>query len=268
MLVRVVNTYIPAGSAAGAPIEIWAGSPDNGGRKLTTVEYGTVSAYFAPEVPDPLGQGVTDPRSSYTLNFYPVGAKVSDDLLIGQGENASPGQKLTMIVAPNDSNARGASVQVFADDIGSSPQASGFPHVDFAPAPSGKAVLKMDALALQNRPGMTNSSSGLTPSTPDGQCLPYFDVDTTSSSPTYKLHDMSSDTMDLFGGTEALDYVVPPGTPIRVNQLKDQQSAADACKDKPVLGPVDPKLAAGQRAYGIMYGPTLATSRVLFVPVG
>lgn len=268
MLVRVANTYIPDGSQTGAPIEVWAGAPDLGGKKLMTVPYGSVSEYFAPEITDPLGQGVTDERAPYTLGFYPIGAKSSDDLLIDQGEDASPGQKLTMVVGPNSPGSKGASIGVAADDIGSSPKQGGFTFVSIPKPPAGQAVLQLDAAALQDRPGMTDSAGGLTPSTTSGTCLPYFDLDSAGMQPTSTLHDMSSDTVSLFGGTQSLDYVTKPGVQIRVNQVKDQQSVPDACKDTPVFGPIDPKLAAGGRAYGIMYGPSLSKAEMLIIPVG
>ncbi len=267
MLVRVANTYIPDGSQSGAPIEVWAGSPDSGGTKLTTVAYGTVSEYFAPEVTDSLGQGVSDDRTPYTLGFFPVGAKSSDEILIDQGEDASPGQKLTMIVGPNAPGSKGATIGVSADDIGSSPKAGGFTYVSIPKPPAGQAVLQLDASALQDRPGMTDSAHGLTPSTSDGTCLSYLDLDSAGMQPTNTLHDMGSDTVSLFGGTQSLDYVVPPGSEIRVNQVKDQQSVPGACKDTPVFGPVDPKLAAGARAYGVMYGPSLSKAKLLVIPV-
>lgn len=267
MMVRVANTYIPDGSQSGAPIEVWVGTPGGTGKKLTTVAYGTVSEYFAPQVSDPLGQGVTDVRSPYNLSIFPVGAKSGDDLLIDQGEDASPGQKLTMVVGPNAPGSKGASMSVSADDIGSSPKAGGFTFVSLPKAPAGKAVLQLGAYALQGRAGMTDSAHGLTPSTADGRCLPYFDLDTGGIGLTNTLHDMSSDTIALVGGTQALTYAVPPGLPIRVNQLKDQETVSSACKDTPVFGPVDPQLKAGERAYGVLYGPSLSAAKLLVIPV-
>ena len=268
--VRVANTYRAPQAADGSAIDVWAGSPTIGGKKLITVPYGQVSAYFAPEVADPLGQGV-DPRHSVHPQFLP--GRGTDDAaeLISQGEDAAAGQKLTFVLGPTDptdTGARGGTLRVLADDIGSSPKPGGFTHVTLPKAPSGKAVLLMDADALQGRAGLTGTSQGLTPSTADGKCLQYFEADSGDTDYTGALHDMNSSTVDLFGGTQYLVYAVDPGASVRVNHLKENQTVPDACADKPVFGPFDPHLAAGAGSYAFLYGADLASAKVLTVPVG
>ena len=269
---RVVNTYRAPKAADGSSIDVWAGSPINGGRKLATVAYGQVSPYFAAEIPDPYGQGVTDPATaSYTMSFYPAGSTADADLLIQQGENASPGQKLTMVIGPvdpTDTDAKGGTARVLADDVGSSPKSSGFPDVTLPKIPAGQAALLLDADALQGRTGSGSTSQGLSPSTTDGKCLPYFETDNVGLDYTGKVHDMGSSTVDLFGGTQYLVYEVAPGESVRVNQLKDNQTVTDACADKPVFGPFDPQLGAGQGKYAFLYGADLKNAKVVVVPVG
>ncbi len=262
MSVRVVNLFTPKGSTTGTAIEVWAGSSNNGGRRLQTVPYGQVSPYFAPAVQDPQGQGQTSSHMSYSLNFYAAGKTADSEVLFNQGEDSSPGQKLTMVIAPNEPTADGASAQIFADDVGSSPVAGGFTKLSVPPAPAGTAVLLLGAVAMEYRGADPTSPDSLTPSTVDGKCIQYIESD------TGKVHDPKSDTTDLFGGTSSLPYVVQPGTQIRINLLKDQQSVTDSCADTPVLGPVDPKLTAGERAYGFIYGPDMKAAQLLVVPTG
>ncbi|WP_157695269.1 DUF4397 domain-containing protein [Nakamurella panacisegetis] len=269
--VRVVNTYRAPKATDGTAIDVWAGSPATGGRRLATVAYGQVSPYFAPEVPDPMGQGVTGPAAPYTLSFYPAGATAESDELISQGEDAGPGQKLTFVVGPvdpTDTGARGGSVRVLADDIGSKPKPGGFTQVTLPKVPAGQAALLLDADALQGRAGLTGNSSGLTPSTTDGQCLRYFETDSSGMGYTGALHDMSSSSVDLFGGTQYLIYQVAPGSSVRVNQPKENQGIPAACGDRPVFGPFDSHLAAGQGKYAFLYGADLTSARVVVVPVG
>ncbi len=262
MSVRVVNLFIPKGSQQGSAVEVWVGSPQYGGKKLQTVPYGQVSQFFAPEVTDSLGQGQTDSHPDYTLSFYAAGTSATSQELIDQGENASPGQKLTMVIAPGEPSSDGASLQVFADDLGSDPAGGGFHTLSVPAPPSGSAVLLLGALALAHRGADPTSPDSLTPSTVDGKCIQYIESD------TGKVHDPKSDTTDLVGGTESLAYVVQPGTQIRVNVVKDQQSVTQACSSAPIVGPSDPKLAAGQRAYGFVYGSDLKTAKLLVVPNG
>ena len=260
MSVRVVNLYLPKGSDTPTPIEVWTGAPANGGKKLATVPYGQAGAYFAPEVADPMGQGASGPNTDYSLSFYATGHTGADDELISQGEKSAPGEKLTMVATPGDADSKGLTLQVVTDDLGSAPQGSGFTTVSLPPPPEGKALLSINATALQYRKG--GSDLSLTPSTTAGKCLAYLDPD------TGKLHDMGADTMNLVGGTTSLAYPMGPATSFRLNSLKDQESVADACADAPVAGPFDPGLSAGQHAYGFLYGPNLSSAKFLVVPVG
>lgn len=260
MGVRVVNLYLPKGSDVPTPIEVWTGPPAYGGKKLATVPYGTVSAYFAPEIGAPSGQAAPDAHADYSLSFYASGRTGVDQELMTHGEKAATGQKLTMVATPGDPDAIGMSLQVEVDDLGSSPEGSGFSTVSLPAPPAGTALLSISATALQYRKDGADAS--LTPSTTDGTCIPYLERD------TGKLHDMSSSTMEMIGGTSGHDYPMAPGSSFRLNELKDQQGIAQACADAPAAGPFDPGLSAGQRAYAYLYGPGLASAKLLVVPVG
>lgn len=179
--------------------------------------------------------------------------------------------KLTLLVGPVDptqanTDSLGTFVKVYADAVSTKPGDSGFSTRSLPTPAGGESVLELDALSLQGRAGMT--SSGLTPSSSDGKCLPYYEADTAGLGFSSTLHDMASDTVDTFGGTSDLPYQVSPGAPVRINQPKDDQLIPAACADTPVFGPFDPKLAAGQGAYGFLYGTDLVHAKILLVPVG
>ena len=258
MSVRVVNLYLPKGSDTPSPIEVWSGPPADGGKKLTTVPYGQASAYFAPQVSNP-GQGASGAGVEYSLSLYAAGHLATDDELISQNERSAPGEKLTMVATPGDPDSTGATLQVLTDDLGSAPQGSGFTTVSLPPPSSGTAVLSINATALQYRNG--GSGVSLTASTTAGKCLAYLDPD------TGKVHDMSSDTTDMIGGTGSLAYPLSPGASFRLDEPKDQESLSDACAGPPLAGPFAPGLIAGQRAYGFLYGINLKSAKLLVVPV-
>jgi hypothetical protein len=260
MGVRVVNLYLEKGSDAPTPIEVWTGPAAYGGKKLATVPYGTVSAYFAPEIGAPSGQAAPESHADYSLTFYASGRIGVDEELMTHGEKGATGQKLTMVATPGDPDAIGMSLQVEVDDLGSSPQGSGFTTASLPPPPAGTALLSISATALQYRKDGADVS--LTPSTTDGTCIPYLEPD------TGKLHDMRSSTMEMIGGTGGHDYPVAPGSSFRLNQVKDQQGIAQACADAPAAGPFDPGLSAGERAYAYLYGAALTSAKLLVVPVG
>lgn len=64
-MVRIVNTYVTLKGQKPTAIDVWAGTPASGGKKLVTVPYGTVSDYFAPLTQDP------SQSQRFTLTFYP-----------------------------------------------------------------------------------------------------------------------------------------------------------------------------------------------------
>lgn len=260
--VRVVNLYLPKGSPQGSPVDVWVGSPAHGGKKLQTVPYGKAGDYFPVDILDPTGSLTKAPGLAYRLSVYAAGKTNPAEELISQGEDAWPGQKLTMVVVSNHSEQGGAGLQVFADDLGSMEKRSGFQHLSVPLAPAGSAVLLLGALAVESLGPDPTHPARFTPSTSDGKCIEYIESD------TGKVHDPNSNVVDLFGATSLLPYVVQPGKTIGFTVLHDQQSMADACAGDPVLGPIDPELVAGERAYGFLYGPTMKAAKLLVLPTG
>ncbi|MET3807416.1 hypothetical protein ABIB25_004439 [Nakamurella sp. UYEF19] len=271
MSIRVANTYVTPKTAVPTAVEVWVGAP-GAGKKLATVPYAQVSNFFAPEMLDPFGQGIGDGQQRFTVTYYAAGATAASRPIGDESEPVSTGLKLTLVVAPTDpTNADpdqlGAASQLFADALGSGPN-NAFKSATLPKPPAGHAVLLLNALALQGRKGMTQGSGGLTPSTTDGKCLPYFEFDSAGLGYSGDLHDMTSDVFQPFGGTSNLVYPVEPGTQVRINQLGTDERVSDTCAKKPVLAAFDPKLTAGQGAYGLMYGPDLAHARILVIPAG
>lgn len=255
MKVRVANVYAAKGAEAGQPIDVWAGDPGSGnGRKLLTVPYGQVSDFFAPVVFD---QGTAAEHDQYTLTMVPSGKSGSGDVLMQQQESSSPGQQLTMILGPGDADSRGGSLQVFADELGSAPDGSGFTSSAIPSAAASQAVIKLNALGVH-----TADSSGpsFVLASADGQCLSYIEPD------TGQLHDPKSDTTTLVGGSSTLSYLIQPGQQARVHLVGDQQAVSEACHGQPVAT-ADPQLAAGKGAYGFLFGATAAAAKLLLVPI-
>ena len=266
MKVRVVNLFIPAGADTGSPIDVWNGDPKYGGKKLKTVPYGQVSDYFAPEVPDTMGQGVTDEHLPYTLTFYLPGKIADGDSLGRDGEDSSPGQQLTLVLTPGDKGTNNSYRYTFTDDLGTAKDSS-FTRLSVPTPPRGKAVLFLGATALLERGASPGDDPGLAP-TSGGKCVNYFESSDIGTTDAPKLHDPASYTMSLLGGTSTYGYVLDPGASFAVSQVQEQQSAEDACATTPAVGPFDPKLAAGARAYGFLYGPNLKAAKLLVVPTG
>lgn len=262
MQIRVVNLWIPTGAQQGGAIDVWVGSPQFGGKKLKTVEYGTVSEFFPPETDAPLGSGPADGHEDYRLTFYPVGKTGDDDELITQNGTSSPGAKVTYLTMPADPDGRGLTLQSFLDDPGSEPTPAGSLDDPVLQIPAGKAVLSLTAAPMQYRGADPKNGPSYVAASVGGQCLQYLDRE------TGKVHE-DPNVVETLGGTYSLAYVVDPGAKVRVNQFPDDQtSAADTCAGKPTLDGIDPGIAAGQRAYGFVYGIDEQQVKILVVPVG
>ena len=174
-----------------------------------------------------------------------------------QQESSSPGQQLTMILGPGDVDSKGGALQVFADELGSAPDGSGFTSSAIPSAAGSHAVIKLNALGVRTADSGTAS---FVMSSADGNCLSYIEPDTGQP------NDPKSDTTTLVGGTSTLSYLIQPGQQARVDLVGGQQAVSGACRGQPVAT-TDPQLAAGKGAYGFLYGATGAAAKLLLVPI-
>ncbi len=246
--IQVVNVYSLAGK--GAPIDIWAGTPQSG-KKLTTLDYGKTSDVLTPlaskfSLPEKIdGKDVY----SYTMSFYAEGGTTEKEQVAQQGEKAFPGDELTILVGPGL-----ATPQSFAPDAGkdvvlftksgnptSSNDASLF---EKAEAPAGKGLVYVSALGV---PVAENPSSNLTFDVgQEGKgCLPETGPQAPRPGDT---HSRTLTSPDSIGG---FFYVVPPGT-----QQLGLYGARDAgCKGTPLGGPFEVTVNSGDHAGLVVYGP-------------
>ncbi|RIJ67806.1 hypothetical protein D1871_22870 [Nakamurella silvestris] len=258
MTVRVVNLYVPQGSTEGAPIEVWTGSPEYGGHRLVTVDYGTVSDFFAPEIADPFGDVVLEKNNDYSLGYYPVGATTSDQALITKSETSSPGAKLTVLALPGDPDGQGMSMQTWADEVGSAPEAGNWNGTLPTP-PAGSGLAIVNAAATQYL-GSDGSAPGYVGAAQDGTCLQYYDTD------TGKIH-TDEFTDSLVGGTQSLTFVVTPGQKISLVPYQEQGTHQDNCAGKSAFAPLDPAVGAGGAAYLFVHGTSATELTALVVPL-
>ncbi|MTD15596.1 hypothetical protein GIS00_16810 [Nakamurella sp. YIM 132087] len=261
MQIRLANLWLPAGATGGQAIDVWVGSPEYGGTKLMTVDYGTASEFVAMRIPDPQGQGQVDKNTSWTISYYPAGKTATDDMLMQAGGTSSPGQKLTLLAGPVDADSTGLTLQQFADDAGSDPQEGNWSGPSIAVPTDGTAAVMINAMALQYT-GTDGDMPGYIASAADG-CLDYIDP------LTGELHD-DPYTDNLVGGTQGLTYFLQPGGDLRLH-LTDpdaQTPVRDECAAAPTLDAGDTGLAANGRAFGFMYGTDPAAPKMLLLPVG
>ncbi|GAA1751931.1 hypothetical protein GCM10009810_10140 [Nostocoides vanveenii] len=255
MKVRVVNLWHPVDSTTGGAVDVYSEIAQDG-KKLMTVAPGTVSELVVPYMKKLVaGEG----EKTFNLSFYPEGKTVRDDELIYQGETSASGLVLTyVLLPPSPDSDGGSSIQVFADETGSSTDWStslvGTP-------PAGKAALMLNATALQYAGKDPNDYPTYLASTTAGKCIGYLDGDGTEHTDT--------SSFSLIGGTSGMTVVLDQGEQIRINKTGPTSEGVDkVCASKPVVPATDTGLTAGRRAYGFLYGTDPSAPQLLLVPIG
>lgn len=255
MKVRVVNLWHPGDSATGQAIDVYAETAQDG-KKLMTVAPGTASELVVPVMKKLFaGEG----EKTFNLSFYPEGKTVRDDELIYQGETSASGLVLTyVLLPPSPDGDGGSSIQVFADETGSSTDWS---SMLVGTPPAGKAALMLNATALQYAGKEPTDYPTYLASTTAGKCIGYLDGDGTEHTDT--------STFSLIGGTSGMTVVLDPGEQFRINKTGSTSEGVDkVCASKPVVPATDPGLSAGGRAYGFLWGPDPSAPDLLLVPIG
>ena len=215
MKVRVVNLWHPGDSATGQAIDVYAETAQDG-KKLMTVAPGTVSDLVVPVMKKLFaGEG----EKTFNLSFYPEGKTVRDDELIYQGETSASGLVLTyVLLPPSPDGDGGSSIQVFADETGSSTDWS---SMLVGTPPAGKAALMLNATALQYAGKEPTDYPTYLASTTAGKCIGYLDGDGTEHTDT--------STFSLIGGTSGMTVVLDPGEQFRINKTGSTCSSCIRC---------------------------------------
>jgi hypothetical protein len=263
---RVVNLFTLSG--AEQQVDVWAGTPVSG-KKLATVDYGTVS-----EVLTPLASSSSQPQSKggqdsyqYTITLYKAG--LTDPLaeIAQQGEGSFPGDEITMVAAPS-----GISPQSFKPAAGnlrvlftaSNPASGNGSMYDKTQAAADQSLLYVDASG--EIPG-TGSARAPGSQLPDGStydlgqpgkgCL--GEVGPSAPAPG-DTHSRALFSRSSGGG---FFYVLDPGQHQVAPYALSSTPSKSGCTGTPAAGPFDVAAAAGGRQGLFLFGQPSALKALM-----
>ena len=235
-LIRVANLYRSVAATATGAVDVYGtyGTADND-TPLVTVPYGTISGWFDP--------GILDDARNAQITFFPHGVHASGDEIGSQGETLKGTERITIMLAASEgTNTSGQSLGTWRVVFETS-------TVNPLPTPpAGQALVELDALALPAFPGVTADYVYLGTG---AACLPSMD---------------GGDGPQLLSANRRTTSIIPFAIPAGPQVLTFHLDSAD-CHGKGVSDGIPVQLAAGQRAYVLLYSPDAKALRSLVVAI-
>ena len=236
--VRFVNLFTNSTYSSG-DVDILQGfsGSDPCGKKLATVKFGEASDYIDVTADDSSG--------NWEATAYPAGGATDQDHeIISQSETWKGGEQITIIVMGQDSTSAtrpssGADQTFFekpVSDINPESNPVAGKGLVLIGAASVQYIADKDAAWVAGVAGQT-------------KCL------MTAGD--------TENTRTNIGGTSLVPYPVTPGT-VSVSLYK---SDPGTCTGTPDLGPVSVDVAAGGRAFVLVYGPDATHLKLMTLPI-